>query len=245
MQRLSGAWRTIAHRALRWMGKKLLLPFGGLLAVAVLTAGCTMRKSELTGKAVDGMVIDATTQQPIPGAMVLLKWRGVLPTVHSNSVPCYHAELATTDEQGRYHTNAWRVETKGHVEWLGYVSPSEPPEPVAYKPGYVMPARYQADPRRVMMEAFHGTTSERLRYLVGTFYQNEVTCDADIKTPIPIYQAAYEEASKIAGAPEDQGVLDSILTELESAQYGNSVALDRKTQRRLERLKKEEGGGNR
>lgn len=245
MLRSSGPCRTVPHRASGRMGKKALPLFGGLLAVAVLTAGCTMRKSELTGEAVDGVVIDATTQQPIPGAMVLLKWRGVLPTVHSNSVPCYHAELTTTDAQGRFHTNAWRVETKGHVEWLGYVSPSEPPEPVAYKPEYVMPARYQADPRRVLLEPFSGTTLERLDYLVGRFYQYEASCDADIKTPIPIYRAAYEEGGNIARTPAELKLVETLLVELETAQFGSNVALERKDQRNLQRMGEQQRRGSR
>ena len=236
MLRLSVPRRTVPHRALGRMGKKALPLFGGFLAVAVLTAGCTMRKSELTGDAVDGVVVDATTQQPIPGAMVLLKWRGVLPTVHSNSVPCYHAELATTDAQGRFHTNAWRVETKDHVDWLGYVTPREPPEPVAYKPGYAMPRRYQDDPRRVLLEPFLGTTLERLDYMTGPF-DRQLICEADNKTIIPAYQAAYAEAQSIAQTPQELALVDTLLTALESAQYGNSIALDRKAQRRMERAK--------
>jgi hypothetical protein len=219
---------------------------GAILLIAVMVlAGCTMKKSVLTGKAVDGVVIDATTQQPIPGAMVLLKWRGVLPTSHSNSVPCYHAELATTDAQGRYHTNAWRVETKGHVEWLGYVSPSEPPEPVAYKPGYVMPARYQSDPRRVLLDPFRGTTLDRLEYLTGKFYLYEATCDADIKTPIPIYQAAYEEGGKIAQTPAERKRVETLLVELETAKFGSNVALERKDQRYVQHMQEQERKGSR
>jgi hypothetical protein len=69
-------------------------------------------KSVLTGGPIDGVVLDETNLQPIANARVVVKWHGVLPTIHSNSVPCYHVELATTDANGRYHITAG-LRTKG------------------------------------------------------------------------------------------------------------------------------------
>jgi hypothetical protein len=211
-----------------------------LIALSLLLAACTMKKSVLTGGPVDGVVVDATTQQPIAGAMVLVKWRGVLPTIHSNSVPCYHAELATTDAQGRYHINSWRVETKGHVEWMAHISQTGPVEPVAYKAGYRMSARQQEDTMGVLMDPVRGTTLQRLGYLAAELDDRQLACDADEKTQIPIYRAAYEEGARLAQTPTEQRIVDSLLVVLESAQFGNSEALDRKTQRKLERLEQEE-----
>jgi hypothetical protein len=209
-----------------------------LLAVSLLLlTGC--KKSVLTGGPVDGVVIDVTTQQPIAGAMVLVRWHGVLPTLHSNSVPCYHAELATTDDQGKYHISRWEVETKGHVEWMADISQTGPIEPVAYKPGYVMPQRYHDDPTRVLIEPFQGTTLQRLGYLAGEFYQYKIACEADNKIQIPIYQAAYAEGLKIARSPAELRELDHLLVELESAELGNTEALRRSGIREAQRLEKD------
>jgi len=189
-----------------------------------LVAGCD--KSVLNGGPVDGVVLDATTQQPIANAMVVIKWHGVLPTIHSNSVPCYHVELAATDAIGRYHINRWRFETKGHAEWIAQVNETGPIVPVAYKPGYVMPLRRQDDPKRVLLEPFEGKTQDRLLYLIDRF-DREIMCEADDKTLIPIYQAAYEEGRTIARSPQELRLVDTLLTGLESAQYGNETALRR------------------
>lgn len=209
---------------------------GVLLAAAVvLLAGCG--KPALGGRALEGVVLDATTLQPVPGAMVLIKWRGTLPTIHSNSVPCYHVELATTDENGRYHTNAWFIWTKDHAPWVAHINQTGPIEPIVYKAGYVMQKRSQDDWTRVLIEPFKGTALERLGYLSGTFYQYESSCDADTKSQIPLYQAAYQEGISLARSTLELRELDSLLVELESAQFGNEVALRRAGVREVERAK--------
>ena len=206
-----------------------------LLGASLLVLlGCG--KSVLTGGPVDGVVLDATNQQPIANALVVVKWHGVLPTIHSNSVPCYHVEVATTDAAGRYHVNRWRFETKGHAEWISQVNETGPILPVAYKPGYVMPLRRQDDPVRVFMEPFRGTTRERLIYLTDRF-DREIMCEADDKSLISLYRSAYEEGKTIARSSGDAEFVDILLISLESAQYGNEDALRRQGVRESEREK--------
>jgi hypothetical protein len=171
----------------------------------------------------------------------LIKWRGTLPTIHSNSVPCYHVELATTDENGRYHTNAWFIWTKDHAPWVAQISQTGPIEGVIYKRGYAMPSRYQGNPARILAEPFKGTTQERLNYLVGPF-DRDIMCDADDKSQIPIYQAAYEEGKANAQSIEELELVDTLLTGLEAAQFGNSIALSRKGARRAQRAQQQRIG---
>ena len=98
-----------------------------------------------------------------------------------------------------------------------------------------MPRRYQDDPRRVLMEPFQGTTLQRLGYLAGAFYP---PCDADAKTLIPVYRALYEEGLTIARSPQELKTVDTLLVQLESAQFGNSEALKRAGQREGERFQR-------
>ena len=63
-------------------------------------------------------------------------------------------------------------------------------------------------------------------------------CEADDKSLIPIYQAAYEEGKRLRISQELR-LVDALLTGLESAQYGNETALRRSGTRSAEREKKQ------
>ncbi len=125
-----------------------------LLAAPLFFCGCG--KSVLTGGPVDGVVLESSTLAPVPDAMVIGKWKGILPTIHSNSIPCYHVELAFTDGQGKFRLPAWTLHTKGHQEWMAYINQTDPVDVVVYKPGYMMPQRHQDDPARVLVDPFIG-----------------------------------------------------------------------------------------
>jgi hypothetical protein len=208
-----------------------------ILATALLLAvsACSRRQDVLTGGPIDGVVIDSATGQPVPDALVLIKWIGHTETVHSNNFPCYHAEFAKTDEQGRYHIPAWRMQTKGRAEWIAYIHQTGPILAVVYKRGYVMPWRWQDNPARVAVEPFQGTIVNRFEYLLGSTYTFLILCEGDARTAIPLHEAAYQEGVEIATTDSERKLADRLLVELEAVQYGTNAAMERADRRDVQR----------
>ena len=60
----------------------------------------------LSGSAIKGQVLEAETNKPIPGAIVVVRWHGTWAPPAGTST-CYHVESAMTDAEGRYKTPAW------------------------------------------------------------------------------------------------------------------------------------------
>ena len=80
---------------------------------AAMAAGCVSAVPEpakvLSGDGLTGRVVDASTGQPLPGAMVWIRWSTFSPG-HSHAETCQHMDLAFTDADGWYRTPPWRVE---------------------------------------------------------------------------------------------------------------------------------------
>src|SRR5437764_14090070 len=102
----------------------LLLPRGG----------CGGAPSVLFGKRIDGVVLDAETGQPVPGAYVTYRWQGEAMgeafSGHNAPVICYHAAAAITDAQGRFHIDPWEKKAT-------YKTMNEEPYAEVYARGYV------------------------------------------------------------------------------------------------------------
>ncbi len=86
-------------------------PYGSLrgfvlICTPLLGAGCCLLcpKPIEDWPAEGGLVVDADTGAPIPGAYVIGRWKGY---VSSQSV-CFHAEGRRTDTEGRFELPAWR-----------------------------------------------------------------------------------------------------------------------------------------
>jgi hypothetical protein len=61
--------------------------------------------------AFDGLVIEEETGQPIPGAIVVVRWNATESNLLTDSHEvCLHVETATTDALGKYHVNGWAGE---------------------------------------------------------------------------------------------------------------------------------------
>ena len=223
------------------------------LAIAVLAIVVSVFVDHwwpLYGGPVGGVVLAATTSEPIPNAFVIVKWRGSVGggIVHGPRYVCYHVAVARTDSDGKFYVPAWfhDVIFGQGPDWLASVnalSMAQPVEFTAYKSGYAATNQYpvaRGEDISIKLEPFQGTTLQRLGYLAVELDEKLLACDADDKTQIPIYQTAYEEGLKIARSPEELKLVDSLLVVLESAQFGNDVALDRKAQRRLQRIRAEQ-----
>jgi hypothetical protein len=203
----------------------------------------------LYGGPVRGSVLDASTSRPLPNTMVVVKWIGSMSGVHGASYPCYHVVLTKTGEDGHFYVPFWWKQTyAGANSWaqgIWTTTVERPIEYAAYRPGYVMTQPVypmgRGDDFNIRMEPFTGATQERLSYLAGPF-NREIACSAYEESLLPIYEAAYAEAKAIARSAVEQELLDTILTGLESIQYGNSAALSRKGARRWQRMEEQRRG---
>ncbi|MEO8739920.1 MAG: hypothetical protein ABI537_09485 [Casimicrobiaceae bacterium] len=222
------------------MWSVILVALAGLLVVLDITDGGPNLRP-LTGGPVHGVVIDVKSNRPLTEATVVVKWIGHVSSDHGPSYPCYYVALAQTDNEGKFTVPAWQLKIRGGADegllrWVDTKSIQKPLEIAAYKRDYFIdrgPEPFAKDVNVLLkMEPSVGTVQARLAYLVADLHQ-QTLCGADNKKLIPVYQAAYEEGNAIATSDEELKLVDSLLTTLESAQYGNSVALDRKGQRRL------------
>ncbi|MGH8766817.1 MAG: carboxypeptidase-like regulatory domain-containing protein, partial [Burkholderiales bacterium] len=69
----------------------------------------------LSGGPVVGQVVEEGTHKPIPGAIVVVRWRGDLPGFADSRTVCYHVASTVTDEAGRYRIPAWSK--KAEKDW--------------------------------------------------------------------------------------------------------------------------------
>ena len=130
--------------------------------VGLFVAACTFIVS---GRSMDGRVVDSETGAPIPGALVIAEWSGDIGGPVQSSEVCFHLEVATTDSDGRYHIPAWNrrpvADWEGGFFGLRNIEVSRR----TYKRGYV---QYQYDPRDVttiLMIPFSGNAFQRIDYL--------------------------------------------------------------------------------
>lgn len=217
-----------------------------VVVVGLFVMAFASQRWPLSGGPVHGVVLDGTNNRPLADATVVVKWIGHLSGVHGPSYPCYHVALAQSSPEGHFDVPAWQMKRDDGPSWLRGMSTADMQAPLAvaaYKRGYFIergPEPFAKDVIvLVKMEPFVGTVQERLSYLSG-FIGQPIMCDADDKTLIPIYQAAYEEGKAIAKSPAELETANILLIGLESAQYGNSVALDRNGQRWLQQMRTKE-----
>lgn len=166
---------------------KSLLLSAMLVLVLVPLAGCA---ATLSGKLVDGQVLEEGTNKPIPGAIVVVLWKGTIGTIGHGSTVCYHVETATSNEQGRYQTPAWKKPSPygdiAHRQWVA----------MAYKPGYELAGGKKGE---VVLKAFNGAQEERLKYLRRI--NRATSCGSAGESEKNLYslrKAVYEEAKQIA-----------------------------------------------
>lgn len=186
-------------KSLRW----LLLP----LLLLPLTA-CGMSGGPFNGK-----VLEENTHKPIPGAIVVVRWVGLVSSWVDSQHVCYHVETATTDEEGRYQTKGWS-------QSLNYSVKFDRMEIDAYKLGYGRPSKLSQVKEIEYLAPFKGTRGERLAYL-GNFsgMQCGVTGDYAPKL-IPLYKVIYEEAKQLAVTKEDKKLAINRLRDLEEMEFG-------------------------
>lgn len=183
----------------------------------------------LYGAATEGQVLEEGTNRSIPGAIVIVRWVGVVPAPGHASSSCVHLENAITDKEGRYRTPAWNAPST--VGPAPLMQTRIAPGAYAYKPGYEY-----VDTRgeTVYLKPFVGTRGGRFKYLERTYGTGCGATDGSEKNSIPLLKAQYEEAQALAQTPEEKRMLEFFLYALEKLELGFEQA----EKRHLERVGK-------
>ena len=190
---------------------RMLLPLVIAMLLAPLTA-CA-----LSGKAIEGKVLEEGTNKPIPDAIVIARWSGHLATFAHGKTVCYHVLSTTTDENGAYRFPAWKK--KIAEDWQKNVRPetiiitAHKPGYEEYRPpGYVRTEAFKQNTR--YLQPFVGGREERLRKTAGA----AVTCGSareSQKNLLPLYRKLYEEALPLAVTKEDRKIINGLLYQID------------------------------
>ena len=184
---------------------KWLRTFLWMLALLPLTA------CGLSGGPFEGQVLEANTNKPIPGAIVIVRWQGTYDQLVESKTVCYHVETATTNADGRYKIPPWHETTKGPFfaqgAWLidAYKAGYE----TYWPPGFGSSEAYKKNVR--YLAPFKGTREARLASLQQTIRATGCTsAGVSMKNLYPLYSAIYDEAKPLDTRPEDKDIVQWI-----------------------------------
>jgi len=184
----------------------------------------------LSSPGVSGRIVEEGTGKPVPGATVLVRWEGyVAAPGHAHPV-CVHAMSATTDDQGRYHVEAWSKASKmGPITGLHTII-------VSYKPGYEFAHQaHVADGVQYLAAAAVGE-DERAAFLLRVLGNSRCyTKDVSQRNALPWLDAVQNEALTLTGTKMRSTLVDAIRDEREIIELGPEEA----QRRYLERANKE------
>jgi hypothetical protein len=197
-----------------------------VLVVAMLPlAGCDGAPSMLFGKRIDGVVLDADTNQPVSGAYVTYRWEGEAMggafSGHNAPVICYHAAAAVTDAQGRFHIEPWEKKPT-------YKTMNEEPYAEVYARGYAPEQTvFHGEPRRgprdhpndvIRVKKSSATGDARLAELDDATKRSCSHGTGSQRALYPMLKAALEEAKQTTHN-DQQSILLQAFKERAAAAY--------------------------
>ena len=178
----------------------------------------------ISGKALEGEVLEEGTNMPIVGAIVVARWSGTAFSFAESPTVCVHVLTTTTDADGKYRFHAWRKESplKGVRDVRPIVT--------AHKPGYQLAQRYPAN--NPQLQPFAGTREERLRYIEHVFGSTGCGAnDESEKNLIPFLKALQDEVQDLAQTNEEKKLVESIRYASEKIELGYEPAQKRHLER--------------
>lgn len=209
----------------RWVGLCLFLL--GL-------PGCGALFSPDEWPEINGRVRESGTEEPMPGAIVIVRWRGYVPVFPADSREvCYQVKNAVTDRDGRFRVPAWTErardkEIKGKrvvitVYKAGYEEDPSMPSPDFRK----------AEPYVRYLKRFNGSTSARLDYLLRISSATRCAQSGESRTNLlALKKGVVDEALTMDLKASDSKKLEILRFGLEALEFGEVQALERMTQRR-------------
>ena len=195
-----------------------------LALVLALASGCTLM---LSGSAMDGRVVDSETGAPIPGALVIVEWKGDIGGPVQSSQVCFHLEVVRTDEEGRYHVPAWH--RRPAADWEGgfFGVRNVEVRTRTYKAGYLA-AVGSSDTDVLRIKPFNGSGTERIAYLRYTGTPGCGREDGSLPNELALWTDICSETKGLlrnqgpTAAPSDMAFLREIDAHIESILSGSA-----------------------
>ncbi len=172
----------------------------------------------LYGEPLAGMVVDAATGKPIPGAYVSYLWESATdPKGFFGSGGrdiCYHAAGTRTDDTGRFHVDGWS-------KWSTYRVQNRDPQALVYAPGYargifmLQTGTIKPPVQRLHevygLDRFSGTTEQRIESLFMGFANRGCHYGGESqKSLYPMMRAMYLEVRSVAQSAEQHQAARSL-----------------------------------
>jgi hypothetical protein len=171
----------------------------GIGALLLLPACGFFGEPTAEGEALKGRVLELGSDRPVAGAVVLAFWVGEVASLADSSGVCFHVASATTDEQGRYHTTAWRKQTKFARSKHQGVSIT------AFKPGY---RTIRTSGGTVYLEPLTGSREEMIKALGDVWSSTGCPNGGEsLKNKVPFIDLLRDEVQKIAVTKKDNEFL--------------------------------------
>jgi len=192
------------------------------LRVMTVFAACVHASAcfALSGGPVRGHVLEEGSGRPISGAIVVVRWSGVAGTMGHGGGVCYHVETTTTKGDGSYDVPQWHdPEDRG-----GTGMSHQRYHVTAFKQGYVGSGHLPRSDETVYLTPFSGGSKARLDYLAGFGGMQCGDWNNYSKQLVPLYEAIYEEASRIATSRQERESAILNLRDLEEMRFGHEAA---------------------
>lgn len=172
----------------------------------------------LYGEPLAGMVVDAATGKPIPGAYVSYLWESATdPKGFFGSGGrdiCYHAAGTRTDDTGRFHVDGWS-------EWSTYRVQNRDPQALVYAPGHargifmLQTGTIKPPVQRLHevygLDRFSGTTEQRIESLFMGFANRGCHYGGESqKSLYPMMRATYYEIRPLAMSLDERATVASL-----------------------------------
>jgi hypothetical protein len=155
--------------------------------------------------AIEGVVVDERTGQPIEGAVVIATWNGSnwAGLLHSQSV-CTHLETAWSGKDGRYTLPGWFTGPHSRNLTVSGIEVTVS----AHKPGF-MHGSQPDEPTRVRLQPFRGSPDEYMKYL-DRVARRQAGCgmhDGSRRNEYRLLHVVAEEMAALAQTREHQEML--------------------------------------
>lgn len=196
--------------------------------LASLLVGCALAPAREVSAQM-GRVLDEATQQPIEGAIVVLRWQGVGTKgfVDTQTV-CYHVESAESDTNGRYATQSWKEESRYRDLSMKQVLVT------VYKPGY-RHVRVDRVTRTHYLQSMTMGDLANLEYTKRVSSANGCPGAGESEMNLlPLRRALLGQAKLLAETVSDKDVIESFLFQVETLELGYEEA----ERRQVERLRR-------
>lgn len=179
---------------------------------------------------IQGHVVEEGTNKPVPGAIVVARWKEGRSLYVDSQTVCVHVESTTTDAQGRYQIPRYKGNVPSHVD--------------SYKLGYERSDTYYKTKayleHKDILKSFTRTREERFAYLKRIEYATRCPhAKESEKNMLLFYRALYDEARDLTVTKDDQKIADGFLSNIEVIELGYDAAMKRAIERAEKRRKQQ------